>query len=129
MMIHPLIHLAARHPELLAEHGEAYAALVAKEISDWRTSLVRRVMLAAVAAFTAGLSVLFIGIALMLWAASPDGEDMRSFGVLLAVPCVMVVVTVAMALFAKGGAPASAFADLKKQFSADLRMLREVKSK
>ena len=129
MTIHPLIHLAARHPELLAEHGEAYAALVAKEISDWRTSLVRRVVLAAVALLTAGLSLLFIGIALMLWAASPDGEDLRSIGVLIAVPGVMVIVTIAAALFAKGGAPASAFADLKKQFSADLRMLREVKAK
>ena len=129
MTIHPLIHLAARHPELLAEHGEAYAALVAKEISDWRTSLVRRVVLAAVALLTAGLSLLFIGIALMLWAASPDGEDLRSIGVLVAVPSVMVIVTIAAALFAKGGASASAFADLKKQFSADLRMLREVKAK
>ena len=129
MTIHPLIHLAARHPELLAEHGEAYAALVAKEISDWRTSLVRRVVLAAVALLTAGLSLLFIGIALMLWAASPDGEDLRSIGVLVAVPGVMVVVTIGAALFAKGGAPASAVADLKKQFSADLRMLREVKAK
>ena len=129
MTIHPLIHLAARHPELLAEHGEAYAALVAKEISDWRTSLVRRVVLAAVALLTAGLSLLFIGIALMLWAASPDGEDLRSIGVLFAVPGVMVVVSIAAALFAKGGATASAFADLKKQFSADLRMLREVKAK
>ena len=129
MTIHPLIHLAARHPELLAEHGEAYAALVAKEISDWRTSLVRRVVLAAVALLTAGLSLLFIGIALMLWAASPDGEDLRSIGVLVAVPGVMVVVTIVAALFAKGGATASAFADLKKQFSADLRMLREVKAK
>ena len=129
MTIHPLIHLAARHPELLAEHGEAYAALIAKEISDWRTSLVRRVVLAAVALLTAGLSLLFIGIALMLWAASPDGEDLRSIGVLFAVPSVMVVVTIAAALFAKGSATASAFADLKKQFSADLRMLREVKAK
>ena len=125
-MIHPLIHLAASRPELLVEHGEAYVALVAKEISDWRTSLVRRVMLAAVAALCAGLSLLFIGIALMLWASTPEG-DVRSLGLLFAVPGVMVALTLGAAFFAKGGAPASAFDDLKKQFSADLRMLREVK--
>ena len=125
-MIHPLIHLAASRPELLVEHGEAYAALVAKEISDWRTSLVRRVMFAAVAGLCAFLSLFFIGIALMLWAATPEG-DVRSFSVLLGVPVVMIVLTVGAALFAKRGAPASAFDDLKKQFSADLRMLREVK--
>ena len=127
-MIHPLIHLAASRPELLVEHGEAYAALVAKEISDWRTSLVRRVMFAVVAALGAALSLLFIGIAIMLWAATPEG-DARSLGVLFAVPAVMVALTLGAAFFAKGGAPASAFGDLKKQFSADLRMLREVKSK
>ena len=127
-MIHPLIHLAASRPELLVEHGEAYAALVAKEITDWRTSLVRRVMLGAVAALGAVLSLLFIGIAVMLWASTPEG-DMRSFGALLAVPGVMLALTLGAAFFAKGGAPASAFDDLKKQFSADLRMLREAKAK
>ena len=127
-MIHPLIHIAASRPELLVEHGEAYAALVAKEISDWRTSLVRRVVFAAAAGLGAGLSLVFIGTALMLWAVTPEG-DVRSFGVLLAVPGVMVVLTIGAAFLAKGGEPASAFADLKKQFSADLRMLREVKSK
>ena len=81
---------------------------------------------AAAAGLCAVLSLFFIGIALMLWAATPEG-DVRSFGVLLGVPVVMIVLTVGAALFAKRGAPASAFDDLRKQFSADLRMLREVK--
>lgn len=127
-MIHPLIHLAASRPELLAEHGEAYAALVAKAVDDWKSGLIKRAVLGAVALLTAGLSLLFIGIAVMLWAVTPE-EDVRSLVTLIAVPAVMVVITAGAGFYAKSGAPPSPFADLKKQAAADLQMLREMKSK
>lgn len=128
-MIHPLVRLAASHPELLAEHGEAYVSLVAKEISQWRAGLVRRIVMGAVAGVSALLSLVFIGVALMLWGISPEDEIPRVWA-LLAPPVVMVVVTlVAGFMAAKGGKPLSIVAEIKAQVVADLAMLREVKAK
>ena len=125
-MIHPLIHLAARHPELLAEHGEAYVALVGKELSNWRASLIRRVIMAVVAAVAALLALIFIGVAVMLWGATSDG-DMRSPWLLIAPPVLMLLVTIVTGLIAsKGGLGSPLFTDVKAQVRADLAMLREV---
>ena len=128
-MIHPLIRLAAAHPELLAEHGEAYVSLVAKDISQWRAGLVRRAVMAVVAGVGALLFLIFAGVALMLWGATPEG-DIRSIWALLAPPVLMLLVAaVAGSIAAKGGAGLSVLADVKAQIRADLAMLREVKGK
>jgi len=124
-MIHPLIQLAVRHPELLAEHGEAYVALVGKEVSNWRTSLVRRIVMGAVAGVAALLALIFIGVAIMLWGASSD--DMNSPWLVVAPPVVMLIVTIVAGLMAaKGGLGSPLFTDVKAQVRADLAMLREV---
>jgi len=124
-MIHPLIHLAISHPELLAEHGEAYVALVGKELSNWRASVVRRIVMGVVAGLAALLALIFIGVAVMLWGASSD--DIRSPWLLIAPPALMVIVTIVAGLMAaKGGLGSPLFTDVKAQVRADLAMLREV---
>lgn len=129
-MIHPLIRLAAGHPELLAEHGQAYVALVGKEVSQWKASLVRRAIAAGVAAVAALLALIFIGVAVMLWGASPDDADMRSVLALVAPPVVALIVAGIGAFIAmKGDSKSSVFADVKAQIHADLAMLREVNAK
>jgi hypothetical protein len=128
-MIHPLIRLAASHPELLAEHGEAYVALVGKEISQWRAGLVRRAVMGAVAGVGALVSLIFIGVALMLWGTTPEA-DVRAPWALFAPPVVLLLVTAVAGFIAvKGGSRASIYSDLKAQVSADIAMLREVNSK
>ena len=128
-MIHPLVRLAASHPELLAEHGEAYLALVAKDVSEWRASLVKRMVMAAVAGVSALLSLVFIGMALMLWGISPVTEIPVPWA-FLAPPVLMVAVTlVAGFIAARRGKALSIFSDVKAQVLADLAMLREVKAK
>ncbi len=128
-MIHPLIRLAARRPELLAEHGEAYVALIGKEISQWKASLVRRAVMGVVAGVGALVSLIFIGVAVMLWGVTPDAE-MRSAWALLAPPVVMLVVTAVSAYIAvKGITQPSVYDDIKAQVRADLAMLREVNPK
>jgi uncharacterized membrane protein YqjE len=128
-MIHPLVRLAASRPELLAEHGEAYVALVGKELSQWRARLVRRAVMAVVAGVGMLLSVIFIGVALMLWGVTPE-SDIRALWALLAPPVLMVLVTAVAGFMAvKGGTHSSVYADIKAQISADLALLREVKAK
>ena len=128
-MIHPLVRLAASHPELLAEHGEAYLALVARDLAEWRASLVRRIVMAAVAGVAALLSLVFIGIALMLWGIAPVSHIPAPWA-FFAPPVLMVVVTmVAGFIAARRGKALSIFSDVKAQVLADLAMLREVKAK
>lgn len=129
-MIHPLIRLAAGHPELLAEHGQAYVALVGKEVSQWKAALVRRAIAAVVAAVAALLALVFVGVAVMLWGASPDDADMRSVLALVA-PTVVALVVAGIAAFIamKGGETSSAITDVKAQIHADLAMLREVSAR
>lgn len=128
-MIHPLVRLAASHPELLAEHGEAYVSLVVKDVSEWRSGLIRRMVMAVVAGVSALLSLLFIGIALMLWGITP-ASDIRVPWAFFAPPVLMVAVTlVAGFIAARRGKPLSIFSDVKAQVLADLAMLREVKAK
>ena len=125
-MIHPLIHLAASRPDLLAEHGEAYVALVGKELSDWKSAWVRRIITGAVAGVAALLALILISVALMLWAVTPDG-DIRALWLLVAVPAFFLAVAIVAGLrAAKGGPQGEVFEDLKKQVRADLAMLREV---
>lgn len=129
-MIHPLIRLAASHPELLAEHGEAYVALVGQEVSQWKASLVRRAIAGVVAAVAALLALIFIGVAVMLWGAGADDADLRSVWALIAPPVLMAIVAaVAGFIAAKGGMKSSVLADVKAQIHADLAMLREVNAK
>ena len=128
-MIHPLIRLAFSRPELLAEHGEAYVALVGKEISQWKASLVRRAVMGVVAGVGALVSLIFVGVALMLWGVTPDAE-MRSVWALLAPPVVMLLVTAVAAYIAvKGISQPSVVEDIKSQVRADIAMLREVNPK
>lgn len=69
-MIHPALHLVLRHPELLAEHGSAYAALLAAGLSQDSQRLKRQLLcqLGALALGAAG--AVLAGVALMLWSAA-----------------------------------------------------------
>lgn len=128
-MIHPLIRLAARRPELLAEHGQAYVALVGKELSQWKASLVRRAVMGVVAGVGALVSLVYIGVAVMLWGVTPEAE-LRSAWALFAPPVVALVVTGVAAFAAvKGISQPSVYEDIKAQVRADLAMLREVNPK
>ena len=48
-MIHPLFRLIARQPHLVAEHAQAYAALVGEQVGEAANALKQRAVLMAVA--------------------------------------------------------------------------------
>jgi uncharacterized membrane protein YqjE len=123
-MIHPLLHLIATRPHLLAEHAEAYAELAADEFG--RAAAAWKVRLALQVAGLALVAVAFVlaGVALMLWAVTPPAQ-MHAAWALVVVPLAPLVV--ALACLARAGKPGDTpFSNLREQMRADLMMLREV---
>ncbi len=124
-MFHPLIHLVASRPHLLADHASAYAELVGAELTRVGDDVKRRALYGAIALFGAGIGVVLTGVALMLWAVMPVAQMVAPWA-LLAVPSPAYLVAVAFGVAARaptsGGAP---FESLRKQIHADMVMLRE----
>ena len=123
-MIHPLLRLVATQPQLLADHAEAYAGLVADEFGKTGAVWKRRVLLAVIAISLIGVAAVLGGVALMLWAVLP-ATSIQAPWALFAAPAVPALAAVACGLVAKQE-HAGAFAELKQQVAADLVMLREV---
>jgi uncharacterized membrane protein YqjE len=124
-MIHPLLALIATKPQLLGDHVEAYAELVGAEMSRTSKRWISRVVLWAAAAFLATVFLVFAGVALMLWAVVP-ADSMNVPWLLVVVPLVPLVGTVACVLTARARADEAAFQTIREQFAADMAMLREV---
>lgn len=124
-MFHPLIHLIASRPHLLADHASAYAELVGAEIGRVGGDIKRRALYGAVALFGAGVGVVLAGTALMLWAVVPAAQMVAPW-VLLVVPAPALLVAVGCGLAARspasGGAP---FETVVRQVHADIAMLRD----
>ena len=126
MSIHPLLRLVATQPQLLADHVEAYAALVNEEMGNAVSVWKRRVLLNAIALGLLAVGVMLGGVALMLWAVIPT-PNIRAAWALVIVPAVPLVVSLLCLLACQRETPL-AFADVKQQLAADFMMLREVSS-
>lgn len=124
-MFHPLIHLIASRPHLLAEHASAYADLMGAEIGRVGGDVKRRAIFGAIALIGAIIGVILAGTALMLWAVLPVTQ-MAAPWILLVVPAPALLVAMGCAMAAR--APSSggaAFDAIRKQMHADMVMLRE----
>lgn len=124
-MIHPLLHLIATQPHLLADHAEAYADLLGEEIGSASALWKRRAVLNAVALCSLGVSAVLGGVALMLWAVIPPA-DIQATWALIVAPLLPLAVAVACLLAAKANPQAGSFDNVRRQVKADVAMLREV---
>lgn len=124
-MIHPVLKLIATEPQLVGDHVEAYAELVGEEISKVSSGWIRRIALWAVAGVLALVGLLLVGVALLVWAATPDA-DLRSGWLLVIVPLVPLVGAGVCAMTARAHTISNAFDTVKAQLNADMAMLREV---
>jgi hypothetical protein len=124
-MLHPLLHLVATQPQLLAAHAEAYAELVAAEIGTVSALWKRRALLNAVGLCCLGVAAVLAGVALMLWAVIP-AADIQAPWALVAAPLLPVAVAVVCLMAARARGDASGFDKLRQQVKADIMMLREV---
>lgn len=123
-MLHPLLHLVATQPQLLAEHAEAYAEMVAAQVGAVSVAWKRRAVLNAVALCSLGVAAVLAGVALMLWAVIPP-VDIHAPWALVAGPLLPALAAVACLVAARGRDEGSAFGALREQIHADIVMLRE----
>lgn len=124
-MIHPLFLLIATRPQLLADHAEAYAELVATEVGHVSAAWKRRALLYAVALGCLVVAAVLAGVALMLWAVIPVAS-MQAPWVLIVAPLLPVAVAGGCLLAARSPGDSSGFDSIRQQMKADLAMLREV---
>ncbi len=123
MTIHPIVHVAARRPQLLAEHAKAYGDLLLEEGKRTLASLVLHAVLYVAAGVLGGLGLVLGGVALLLYAAVPG--ELRNGWLLAGLPCASmaiagVCVTVARVL------PVDITLDVVgRQVRADIDMIRE----
>ncbi len=124
-MIHPLLQLIATQPQLLADHAEAYAELMAEEIDGVSAAWKRRAVLNAVALCSLTAAAILAGVALMLWAVIPSA-DLQAPWALIAAPLPPVAAGLWCLMAARRLGEGRAFENLRRQLAADMAMLREV---
>ena len=122
-MKHPLLRLIATRPQLLADHVEAYAALVGDEVGATAAVWKRRALFGATALCLGGVAAVLGGVALMLWAVMPVG-GMRAPWALIAAPALPALIALWCALEARR-VQGAAFAELRRQVGIDFSMLRQ----
>ncbi len=122
--MHPLLHLIATRPRLLAEHAEAYAELVSAELPHISAAWQRRMLLNALAFIGLGIGLVLAGVAVMLWCVAAPAPVMQAPWALIVVPAVPLLASLACVLAARSRQPGEAMHNLRQQFNADLEMLR-----
>ena len=122
-MIRPLLQLMAFEPELLTEHLQSYAALLGDEVGTFQGQFKQRWTLWAILALLVTVTVIFAGVALMLWLAMP-GIPWSVWLVPggMALLCLLVFWRIQHRKHTPG------FLVLRQQIAADLAMLHQVKA-
>jgi hypothetical protein len=115
--MHPLLNLLMTRQELLREHVQAYAELVAQEVNNLAT--------AALCCGTA--SVVLGGVALMLGFSLQEIRS-NALWALLLTPCLSLAGAWACVRTMRTHRSAPQFTDLIEQLRIDLQLLREVTS-
>jgi hypothetical protein len=123
-MLHPLLRLIATHPQLLVDHVEAYADLLAEEIGHVSTAWKRRTLLQAVALCSVAVAAVLAGVAIMLWATVPLAE-MHAPWALVAAPLLPIAIAIGC-LVAAGQLTTKNFDNMRQQIKVDMDLLREV---
>ena len=124
MTIHPIVYVAARRPQLLAEHAKAYGDLLLEEGRRTLSSLVVHAVLYAAAGVLGLLGLVFGGVALLLYAAIPG--ELRNGWLLVALPCASMLAAGVCVVVARV-LPANITLDvLGRQIKADIDMIHEM---
>lgn len=123
MTIHPIIYVAARRPQLIALHANAYGGLLLEEGRRTLSSLVVHAVLYAAAAFLGFLSVLSGTVALLLYAAIAG--ELRDGWVLVVLPCALLLAAGLCAVVARALPIRVTLGVVGEQVRADIDMLHE----
>jgi hypothetical protein len=118
-MLHPIYAALLQRPDLLLEHGLAYAELVQAQARGAGRALRSRAWAAAAALLGAALTLLFAGMALMLGLLLD-----RYHPVLWLLPGACALVALLAALHARRPIPVQGWLQLQAELENDLRALR-----
>lgn len=118
-MLHPVFTTLIKRPDLVADHVTAYVELFQDEASGLGADWIQRGVAWAVAAFGGLLFLVLAGVALML------GAVHTFHWMLVAVPGVVLALT--LVAFARARSPdrRERFKELKAQLQSDAQALRE----
>jgi uncharacterized membrane protein YqjE len=119
------IRLITSQPQLLVDHAEAYADLLATEVRNISGAWKRRALLNIVALACMMAALIFAGVAIMLWAVVPQSQIQAPWA-LIATPLLPFVMAIACLLMAKRPSENNAFVAVREQLKADRVMLREM---
>lgn len=122
--MHPLFRLLADRPQLLAEHADAYAALIAAEVPRISAAWRRSALLYGLALCGLVVGGALVGVAAMLWAATPALPPQAPL-ILVAVPALPLLAALVCALAARSARASEVIAPLREQLRADIVVLRE----
>jgi len=122
--MHPLLHLLASRPQLLADHAQAYGELLASELGLASATWKRQALLNAVALCCLGVAAVLVGVALMLWAVVPAAQIHAPWALIVA-PLPPIAVALGCLVAARPHGQSKAFDSVKQQVRADLLMLRD----
>jgi len=117
-MLPPLLRVLLDEPRLLIEYASAYATLLKEDAAWWHAQQMRRLAYRVVVIFGITLTIMFTGIALMLFAATG-----REHWVLWAVPALPLLVTIVARWKARQSLPPlPALARVRAQLAQDRRL-------
>jgi len=120
-MLPSFLRLLINEPALLTEHIEAYSSLLTDELRVWKANLQRQWVLKIIMACSFLLTIMFAGIALMLW-----GVTDKHHWSLIIVPLIPFLVSIAVAfILTNKSLVRTPFEASKKQFCADIHMFTE----
>ncbi|MES2958893.1 MAG: hypothetical protein V4792_11930 [Pseudomonadota bacterium] len=121
--MHPLLNLIATRPQLLADHAQAYADLLADEVPRAAMLFKRKALLSVLCALGLLLALMLGGVALLLWGALP-GSSMNAPWLLWAVPLLPLLVALVAFMISRAGEQEAGRSELRQQLSADMALLR-----
>lgn len=122
--LNTLWRLAASQPQLLAAHAAGYAALLRDEGTLSLRLVQRRALLQVLAFGGVVAGVVLAGVAMMLWASTPDASLARPW-VLVVVPLLPLLVAGCALLAARRLGPLPLWAAWQSQVDADSALLRQ----
>ncbi len=123
-MLHPILSVLVKKPELVVDHVNGYASLVQEEVTAWATHGVERVIAWVAVAVSLIVFLILAGTALMLGAVTGIFH-----WALVGVPAAMLALSGLAYLKAASHEQQEAFTEFKAQLSADAQALRMMKAK
>jgi hypothetical protein len=124
-LLPPLIRLLSTQPTWLAEHAEAYAALLASEVSGISQRWARQALLGFCTLAALAVAAVLGGVALMLYLLASDVTTTAALG-LLGVPVFPLLLAVACAWAARGPEHMPPWTALLTEWRADMALLRSL---